>query len=205
MKNNFINDAAFMLALKKGESKAYSHLVDMYHKRLCTYAYGLIRDSDLAEDIVQNVFMKIWRKRKKLKEDLNITNYLYKSVYNGFVEQYRKKRPVFSLEKVHIESLNIFVQEDGKSLEKIINYVKKEIENLPPKCKQTFLLSKQEGLTNIEIANYLNVSVKTVEGHITKAFGILRKNLDGKMHRILFLLFGMDKKTNSPLEHSFSI
>ncbi|WP_445747751.1 sigma factor-like helix-turn-helix DNA-binding protein [Polaribacter sp.] len=72
--------------------------------------------------------------------------------------------------------------------------VKKEIENLPPKCKQIFLLSKEEGLTNIEIAEYLNVSIKSVEAHITKAFGILRSAIGNKIDGILFLLFG--KKRN---------
>jgi RNA polymerase sigma-70 factor (ECF subfamily) len=69
-----------------------------------------------------------------------------------------------------------------------------EIENLPPKCKQAFVLSKQDGLTNIEIAEYLNISPKSVEGHITKAFSILRKSLDGKMKGVFLLLFGMDLK-----------
>lgn len=195
-----MNEVAFIKALKKGDSKAYTYLVDTYHHRLCTYSYGLIGDYDLSKDIVQNVFIKIWKQRENLKDNLNITNYLYKSVYNGFIDQYRKKRPAFSLEKVHIEALNIFVQEEPENaLEKLIKHVKKEIEKLPPKCKRAFLLSKQDGLTNIEIAEYLNISVKSVEGHITKAFTILRKNLDGKMNGVLFLLFGTVAKTTDPL------
>lgn len=195
MKIDFINEVTFVKGLKKGDSKAYTYLVETYHHRLCSYAYGLIGDYDLSEDIVQNVFIKIWKQRKKLKDDIDLTNYLYKSIYNGFIDQYRKKRPVFSLEKVHIDTLKVFVQEDSEnSLERLITHVKKEIENLPPKCKQAFLLSKQDGLTNIEIAEYLNISMKSVEGHITKAFSILRKTLDGKVNGIFLLLFGMDVK-----------
>ena len=120
---------------------------------------------------------------------------MYKSVYNGFVDHYRKIRPVFSLEKVQIDTLGVFVQEESEgSLERIILQVKKEIDNLPPKCKQAFVLSKQEGLTNVEIAEYLNISTKSVEGHITKAFSILRKSLEGKMKGVFLLLFGMDLK-----------
>ncbi|WP_422080752.1 RNA polymerase sigma factor [Ulvibacterium sp.] len=198
MKINYINEITFVKGLKKGDSKAYTYLVETYHHKLCTYAFGLIGDYDLSQDIVQNVFMKIWRQRKKLKDDIDLTNYLYKSVYNGFIDQYRKKRPVFSLEKVHIDSLKVFVQEDSEnSMERLIVHVKKEIENLPPKCKQAFLLSKQEGLTNIEIAEYLNISTKSVEGHITKAFSILRKTLDAKMNGIFLLLFGVDLRQKS--------
>ncbi|MFK7812365.1 MAG: sigma factor-like helix-turn-helix DNA-binding protein, partial [Maribacter sp.] len=67
--------------------------------------------------------------------------------------------------------------------------LKKEIEKLPKKCKHIFLLNKKEGLTHLEIAEYLGISTKTVEGHITRAFKILSKKLDAKIDTILFLLF----------------
>ena len=195
MKMDYINDIAFIKGLKNGDSRAYTHLVETYHQRLCSYAFGLLGDSDLSEDIVQNVFIKIWKKRKKLKEDVDLKNYLYKSVYNGFLDYYRRNRPVFSLEKTHIDTLVVYVQEDlDNSMERLISQVNMEIKNLPPKCKQSFLLSKQEGLTNIEIAEHLNISTKTVEGHITKAFSILRKTLDAKMNGVFLLLFGIDLK-----------
>jgi RNA polymerase sigma-70 factor (ECF subfamily) len=198
MKIDYIDEVAFVKGLKKGDSRAYSHLVETYHHRLCTYAFELIGENDLSEDIVQNVFIKIWKYRKKLKDEIDLKNYLYKSVYNGFVDHYRKIRPVFSLEKVHIDTLGVFVQEDSESsLERVILLVKKEIDNLPPKCKQAFILSKQEGLTNIEIAEYLNISTKSVEGHITKAFTILRKTLDSKRTGVFLLLFGMDSQLES--------
>ena len=95
----FINDVAFIKALKQGESKAYTFLVDNYHYKLCVYAYGLTNDNDLSEDIVQNVFMKIWKNRLKLKDDFSIKGYLFKSVYNEFIDQYRKQKSVLSLEK----------------------------------------------------------------------------------------------------------
>jgi DNA-directed RNA polymerase specialized sigma24 family protein len=78
----------------------------------------------------------------------------------------------------------------------MIKLVKQEIENLPPKCKQSFLLSKQDGLTTIEIAEFLNVSTKSVEAHITKAFSILRKTVEEKLNTVLFLLFGIKTKTS---------
>ena len=195
MKIDYTNEITFIKGLKNGDSLAYSHLVETYHHRLCNYAFGLIGDTDLSEDIVQNVFIKIWKKRKKLKDDVDLKNYLYKSVYNSFIDYYRRNRPVFSLEKTHIDTLVVFVQEDSEnSRERLISQVRMEIENLPPKCKQSFLLSKLEGLTNIEIAEHLNISTKTVEGHITKAFSILRKTLDAKMNGGFLLLFGKNLK-----------
>ncbi len=194
---SFINDITLITALKKGDSKAYTFLVNNYHHKLCVYAFSLTNDHDLSEDIVQNVIMRIWKQRQKLKDDFGIKSYLYRSVYNEFIDQYRKQKAVLALEKKYIDALsNILEEEDENSLEKLIKLVKQEIENLPPKCKQVFLMSKQEGLTNIEIAEYLNVSIKSVEAHITKAFSILRKSIGDKMHGILFLIFGMQKKLN---------
>ncbi|MFK8058999.1 MAG: RNA polymerase sigma factor [Polaribacter sp.] len=191
MKKTFLNDIELINSLKRGDSKGYQYLVSSYHIKLCVYAKSLTNDSDLAEDIVQNVFMSIWKNRNKLKEEFAVKSYLYKSVYNEFIDQYRKKKAVFTLEKKYIEALTYIVEEeDEKSLEKLMNIVKKEIDKLPPKCKQTFLLSKEEGLTNVEIAEYLNVSIKSVEAHITKAFSILRKSIGDKVEGILFLLFG---------------
>lgn len=191
----FKNDTDFIKSLKNGEPKAYTFLVDSYHHKLCVYAHGLTNDHGLSEDIVQNVFIYLWKNRLKLKDSFSIKNYLYKSIYNEFIDQYRKKKSVLALEKKYIDALNHIVEEeDEKSLEKLIALVKREIENLPPKCKKTFLLSKHDGLTNIEISEYLNVSIKSVEAHITKAFSILRKTVGTKMDSILFLLFGMHKK-----------
>lgn len=195
MDKNYIKDIDLINALKNGDATAYTFLVNNYNHKLCVYAFSLTNDSDLSEDIVQNVFMAIWKKRDKLKEDFVIKSYLYKSVYNEFIDQYRKEKSVLPLEKKHFDALTTIIEEDDeKSLEKLIKLVKQEIENLPPKCKQTFLLSKQDGLTNIEIAEHLNISIKSVEAHITKAFFILRKTVGEKVNTILFLLFGMKTK-----------
>ena len=191
MKMNYTNQVDFVKSLKRGDSNAYSHLVDAFHQKLCSYAYSLIGDQAVSEDVVQTVYIKIWNKREKIKDDVDVLNYLYKSVYNAFIDQYRKQRPVFSLEKAHIDSLNVFIQETSETYkENLIGLIKKEIENLPPKCKKVFLLSRNEGLTNIEIAEYLNISKKSVEGHITKAFTFLRSRLGNQYDTVLFLLFG---------------
>ena len=190
-----MDNISLINGLKNGDSKAYSLLVDTYHNRLFVYSYQLTNDADYAKDIVQNVFINIWRIRLKLKDDFAVKSYLYKSVYNEFLNQERNRVHAIHLDKKNIDALSsILEEEDEKSLDRLMNLVKREIENLPPKCKQTFLLSKQEGLTNIEISEYLNVSIKSVEAHITKAFSILRKTVGNKMEGVLFLLFGLNKR-----------
>ena len=95
------------------------------------------------------------------------------------------------LQQKYIESLGEVVEEtDEKIIERMITIVNTEIKNLPPKCQKVFILSKKEGLTNIEISEHLNISIKTVEAQITKAFGILRDKLGKKYEMIMFLIFG---------------
>lgn len=191
MKQIYSDNIQLIHALKTGDPKAYTFLVNEYHHKLCVYAYSFTHDQNLAEDIVQNVFMRIWNKRSNLKEDFGLNNFLYRSVYNEFINQYRSQKAVFPLEKKYIDAVNFIIEnEDENSFERIIKLVKQEIQNLPPKCKEIFLLSKEEGLTNLEISEYKNVSVKSVEAHITKAFSILRNSLGEKANAYLFLLFG---------------
>jgi RNA polymerase sigma-70 factor (ECF subfamily) len=204
MSNTYSDNVILINSLKTGKASAYTYLVDTYHQKLCTYAYGLSQDIDLAEDIVQNVFIRIWKKREQLKTDFSIQSFLYKSVYNEFIDQYRKKKLLLPLEKKYIDALaSIVEEEDQNSLEPLLNLVKLEIQNLPPKCKEAFLLSKQEGLTNIEIAEYLNVSIKSVEAHITKAFLILRNKIGDKMNGVMFLLFGIAKSSTGKWSFKF--
>ncbi|OBX25377.1 RNA polymerase sigma-70 factor [Gelidibacter algens] len=180
--------------LQKGDEKAYVHLVKTYHRPLFAYALSLNSDHALAEDIVQTVFLKTWEYRKRLIPDYSIKSFLYKITYNEFINQYHKTRALSTLESAYMEAIDEVVDDGNlELLERKIALVTKGIENLPPKCKETFLLSNKEGLTNIEIAEYMNISIKTVEGHITKAFSILREKIGDKTKLILFFVFRYNK------------
>lgn len=176
--------------LSLGNTKAYDFLMDSYYRSLCAYAYNLTKDYDKAEDIVQNVFVQIWIKRKKINPDFYIKNYLYKSVYNEFINQYRKKKPVIYLEKKYMEALDLVIENEQRDFGDLIKLVDAEIDNLPKKCKHIFVLNKKEGLTHTEISEHLGISIKTIEGHITRAFKILSERLDGEFETYFFLLFG---------------
>ncbi|WP_299528009.1 RNA polymerase sigma factor [uncultured Lutibacter sp.] len=181
--------------LVKGNEKAFVYLVNTYHKKLFVYALSLTNDHAMSQDIVQEVFLRTWEFRKRLKTDNSINGFLYKSVYNEFINLYHRNQSIMLLEKTYIESLNEIIEESNAvDLEKKIALIHEELENLPKKCKQVFLLSKKEGLTNIEIAEYLNVSIKSVEAHITKAYSILRKKISAKINSFLFLVFGIKRK-----------
>mgnify|MGYP003670065991 FL=1 len=93
------------------------------------------------------------------------------------------------MEMTYADALDNAIQiENREELRRKMEIVEKEIQNLPKKCSKVFLLSKKEGLTNNEIADYLGVSLKTVEGHLTKALKILREKLKDKIHVLLMIL-----------------
>lgn len=177
-------------ALKSGHEDAYTYLVRFYHKPLFVYSLSLTNDDSSAKDIVQNVFLKTWTHRKSLNSAYSIKSFLYKTTYNEFINQYHKNRKKSILEQTYTESLDEIVNDQNTELqERKINLITDGISNLPRKCKETFLLSKKEGLTNIEIAEYHNVSIRTVEWQLNKAYKLLRQSLVGQLKSILFLLF----------------
>ncbi len=184
------NDSYFLaLQLKDGNAKAYDFLVETYYPKLCAYIFTFTKDHPSAEDVVQDVFAHLWVKRKHVDPNSSIKNYLYKSAYNKFIDQYRKNKPVVYLEKKHIESMDTVMEHDIFEIDRLIEILNREIEKLPPKCQSVFILNKREGLTHMEISEHLNISLKTVEGHITRAFKILSEKLEDKMKPIFFLLF----------------
>lgn len=199
MERIFSNQEKFINQLKKGNTIAYTHLVELYYEELCQYASNLARDDFKSEDIVQNVIVRMWQQREKLNSNISIKNYLFKSVYNEFVDQYRKDIAITALEKKYIEGLDsVFEAQDEDKTKRLINLVVRGIEQLPPKCKETFLLNKKEGLTYVEISEFQNVSVNTVEKQMGKAFRILREKLKDKIKPILFLLLGLNPNIKSP-------
>jgi RNA polymerase sigma-70 factor (family 1) len=185
--NKFEEDKVLIQYLKKGDEQAYTHLTDKYHHLLCVFANSLVRNNFQSEDIVQNVLLNIWTKRTYLNEDINIKNFLLRSVKNEFIDQYRKNKSTLAIEKIHIKALDFVMDEnEHEATEHMIKILKLEIQKLPPKCKEIFILSKQEGLTNLEISIYLQINIKTVEAQITKAFNKLREKIGGNLKALFF-------------------
>ena len=192
---NFDDNTTLMEYLIKGEEKAYTFLLNKFHRKLHVYALTLVNDHSMAQDIVQNVFLKTWNSRNKLNPEFSIQSFLYKSVYNEFINSYQQNKAMMLLQQKYVESLHQVVETtDENSIERMVAVINNEIKNLPPKCQQVFILSKKEGLTNIEIAEHLDVSIKTVEAQISKAFKILKEKLKDNYNTMLFLLFAVPSK-----------
>ena len=194
MTNSNHNTIVLVEQLMTGEVQAFEKLMEGYHKKVLIYAYSLTNDYPQAQDIVQNVFLRIWERRQNINIRESFQGLLYKSVYNEFIDNIRKNKPTTRLDEAYWNAVNIAVDDTNRQLlEDKIRLVKREVEHLPTKCKQVFLLSKQDGLTNIEIAAYLNISVKTVEYQITNAFNIIRKGTEIKIKKLVLMFLSMVK------------
>ena len=190
MEKKFKDHTFLIEALNEGNKLAFKYLYANYYNELCVYANNLSRDNALAEDIVQNVMIKIWNKKPNLNIKVSIKSYLYKAVYNHFVNIYRQKQKEQSYaDQMKAKALTYFAEEDSDIIAKKIKLVQIEIDKLPPKCKEVFLLNKLNGLKYSEVAEELGISVKTVEAHIHKALIRLKKCLEEQKHLFLFLIF----------------
>src|SRR5688572_11920362 len=158
-----------------------------YYAPLCKSLYKILRDATIAEDIVQEVFLKVWEKRESLQMDEAIQSYLYRSCYNtalNFLKQQKKNSDIDTLE---------VALPGGETAEKNLAYLETEaeilkaIDSLPPKTKLVFSLSRFEELSYKEIAERLDISLKSVEKHMGIALQRLRENL--KEYLVGLLLF----------------
>jgi RNA polymerase sigma-70 factor (ECF subfamily) len=130
----------------------------------------------MASEIVQQVFVNTFEAKHKLNPKYSLKSFLYRSVFNKFIDMYRKKKSMSALHEQYYFLLEQLASDENEMSEKL-KLMKRNIENLPGRTKEIFCLSKQSGLSNVEISEILNISLKTVEGHITKAFKLLRNEL----------------------------
>tara|TARA_B100000886_G_scaffold280428_1_gene204524 strand:- start:62 stop:586 length:525 start_codon:yes stop_codon:yes gene_type:complete len=171
-KNNLI------LRLQNGEERAFKELVNLYSDPLLGYALSLSGDHHTANDIVQEVFISVFEYRKKLNPKYSIEGFLYKSTYNKFIDTYYKIKSRSKLHEQYINLLNQLVNRPVQENNSKLTKMKEEIEKLPKKIKEIFVMSKSDGLTNLEISSHLGISIKTVESNITKAYKILKRKIE---------------------------
>ncbi|HYG38365.1 MAG TPA: RNA polymerase sigma-70 factor [Cytophagales bacterium] len=161
---------------EKKEMAAFEVLFKDNYNLLCNKVFAFVQDIDMAADIVQNVFFKYWKNKDKIRIEHTIEGYLFKTCINeshNYIKSHKRRSVIIKNvsynQPVYIN--DITEQYDYKETSIL---VQKAIDILPPACKQVFLLSRYEEMSHQEIADFLNISVHTVNNHIKKALKILR-------------------------------
>lgn len=176
-----INKDEKMIAGLINDDKAVIDLIyNTYHKRIYAFAFSYLKIKDDALDVVHEVFIKMWESRHRIEPDSKIEAFVFTIARNTVLSIFRKK----ATEKKYVDHItNLTVPMDFNTQNTLdYNFLKETIDqlvdDLPPKRRQVFLFSRNEGLTNKEIAQKLEISEKTVEDHMSKAMAFLRKKMN---------------------------
>lgn len=162
--------------ISEGNEEAFKKLFLKYYNGLCRFSSSMIRSPFLAEEIVQEVFAKVWETRKSLDANGNIKAYLYQAVKNKTYDWLEKKKiegkylDEFALQNDEVEEENELTQKE----EQFIREVQNAVEELPNRAQLIYKLHKKEGLTYKEIAQIMGISVKTVESQMGRALKLIR-------------------------------
>ena len=184
-------DAKFVKLLKAGRLDAFNHLFESYSPRV--YAFGLkyLKSHADAEELVQDVFLKIWRNRETLKEDKSFKSYLFTIAYNQIREYFQYKGVFFEVEEHRHSGSVDNSTEAGITYRSVLNHIFSLLDRLPEKKQKIFRLSRFDGKSAKEIALLVGVSPKTVDNQVSEVIGFLRKHLSDSsfLFLLLFCMF----------------
>ena len=161
-----------------------------YYSPLCKYAYSLISNKDLCEDLVQEIFLKIWDKKPIINNSLS--SYLYRAVKNACIDQLKKmaQQVIIPIEDVEDPIDSSFEIRRDENIELFKKKVETAIQNLPPRCREIFIMRRNLQMSYNEISESLNISKKTIENQMSSAIKKLRIQFKKSDLLIYFLFLG---------------
>jgi RNA polymerase sigma-70 factor (ECF subfamily) len=192
-KSSTQSDHELLIAIRNGNTEAFEILYFRYFASLCRFAFKKLQNETIVEELVQDVFVDLWKKRNELNTEGEVVSLLYAMLRNKALHELRAKM----IQSRHIEEFRQ-LHKDDQAIElteqlyasQIQEQMKRAIEKLSPQCRQAFTLSRYEHLSYKEIAEKMKISVNTVEKHIGKALHLLRQEF--KEYNIpILLLIGM--------------
>lgn len=166
---NTMDDMFLLQLIKNGDKQAFKYVFDTYFTALCRFMYLYLGDTQEAEDIASDIFASVWENRKKLEIRLTFKAYLFQAAKNRCLNVIRDRKATVSLDDINGQDTPQVSITDSLETEELNNLIQEAILSLPEKCREVFLQSRTKNLTNQEIAESMDISVKTVEAQITKA------------------------------------
>jgi len=179
MHKHSVSDEKLIAAIRENDYVSYNKLFVRYYNRLCQYVYGMLQDKDDSEDVVQELFLNLWNNRKKIMITENISGYLFKMAKNQALNHIRSTTNYRNLLDNQDNTPGYYEENQLESDEfRIALY--DCINQLPDRSKQVLLLHRVQGLKQKEIAEKLDISVKTIKNQIWTSLQKLRKCLELK-------------------------
>ncbi len=172
-------DEILIAGIKKSDYASYNQLFVRYYSRLCAFVFGITHNYNSSEDVVQELFIRIWTNRHKLEMNESISGYLYRASKNAALNHLRS-------EKTRKKSVENFPVQEWQTDESLIEqvefsaFLQQCIEQLPERSRDVFMKSRFEGLKQKEISDQLGISVKTIKNQIWKSLQYLKSCLEAK-------------------------
>ncbi len=174
------SDSELLLRLGSEDKEAFSRIYYQYKDKLYGFAYGLTNSVENSEDLVHDVFLKLWQNRKSAAKIENLNAWLFRIAQNQFIDAVRKFSKsilVFSEYLKNQEETDNITPVDVLITKELKEVLEEAVRHLPPQQREIFCLHREQGLRHAEIANKLNLSVSTTQNHINQAFANIRRYL----------------------------
>jgi RNA polymerase sigma-70 factor (family 1) len=172
-----ISDVQLIDRLKSGDDGALTAIYKKYWQQLYLSAYHILKDEQACEDIIQELFIKLWDNRSSVQISVSLKAYLYASIRYEVYRQVRNSMSTSDVFDTLFDRLQTPVDYENIEYKELIAQVSSAVNALPQKCREVYKLSREEYLSHKQIASRLNISTKTVENHLTKALKQLRTSL----------------------------
>lgn len=175
-------------------ASSFEALFNQWYAALCRVSFRVVRDKDVAEDLVQEVFVKFWNRREFLPKDLEPKPYLYRAVMNASFDFVESRKKIVLPDPEELLGMEAHEHADHPILHhEAQEAVNQGLEELPPACKEVFILSRYEDMSYREIAEVMDISIKTVEAQMSKALKVLRKHLLPFLTVLLLIISLLEK------------
>jgi RNA polymerase sigma-70 factor (ECF subfamily) len=162
------SDKILLTRIKRDDQRALEDLFEKYYNRLCDFAFQYVHSFDLTEEVVSDVFIKVWKKRETLTASGNFKAYLYMAVRRQALDLLKKEQRPFD-ELLPETPSNQYQPDEELLFKEFKNHMEGLIDTLPPRRKLIFKMSRLEGLTYREIADILSISIHTVQNQMVEA------------------------------------
>lgn len=186
-----LTDSELVAFLKQKDQRAFTELYNRYWKLIYAHAYKILRNADDASDIIQEVFGNLWLKSAEIKNDLNIAGFLYvaarRKVFD-LIEKNKVRSDYLSEIAHYIDNVDVR-QVETIDEKRILQILEREIQQLPPKMREVFELSRKSNLSHREISEKLNISEQTVKKQVQNALKIIKPKFNSAGVGIAVLIF----------------
>jgi RNA polymerase sigma-70 factor (ECF subfamily) len=172
-----VSDSELVRRIRAGDERALEAVFRAHYAGMASFVQRFVRSPDVAEELVQDLFLKLWAKREQLSEIETFRTYLFRAARNHALNYLRRQKLERRWQEEHVddeEAASTPLADEDASEHEVAAAVREAIDRLPPRCREVFLLSRDGGLTYAEIARTLDISVKTVETQMGRALKSLR-------------------------------